>query len=177
MGSARGAGEEAMDRRRLVGRVVALACKPWTLAGLVGLLAAAVLWLVVQPLAGVGNDADSATTVLYFDRLVHGQRLEAFLPTTPKPLLTVVYGLALSRVPRRHLPAETGPVGSPHRVRRPATRCPAGRVRPVRGIEPDHSGRGGWSARLGRARRDGPGARFLVGPDRRGVSELTLPAS
>jgi hypothetical protein len=69
---------------------------PWGISVLVGLLAAAVLWLVAQPLAGAANDTDAATTVLYFDRIVHGQRLEAFLPTTPKPLLTVVYGLAWS---------------------------------------------------------------------------------
>ncbi|HEX7591378.1 MAG TPA: hypothetical protein VF375_05450 [Candidatus Limnocylindrales bacterium] len=66
---------------------------PWALAGLVGLLAAAVLWLIVQPLTGTTVDTDAATTVTYFNRLIHGQRLEALLPTTPKPLLTVVFGL------------------------------------------------------------------------------------
>jgi hypothetical protein len=73
---------------------VALLRNPWALAGLVGLLAAAVLWLIVQPLAGATMDTDAATTVMYFDRLIHGRRLEALLPTTPKPLLTLVYGLA-----------------------------------------------------------------------------------
>jgi hypothetical protein len=84
----------AETRRDIAGRAAVLARNPWTLAGLVGLLAAVVLWLVVQPLAGAANDTDAATSVLYFERLVHGQRLEAFMPTTPKPFLTLVYGLA-----------------------------------------------------------------------------------
>ncbi len=75
-------------------RARVLARDPWVLAGLVGLLAAAVLWLIVQPLAGVTNDTDAATTVLYFNRIVSGHHLEALLPTTPKPLLTLIYGLA-----------------------------------------------------------------------------------
>jgi hypothetical protein len=77
----------------LAGRAAALARNPWALTGLLGVVAAAVLWLIVQPLAGVSNDTDSATAVLYFNRIVHGQHLEALLPTTPKPLLTLVYGL------------------------------------------------------------------------------------
>lgn len=36
---------------------------------------------------------DVAAAVLHFDRIVAGHHLEAFLPTTPKPLLTLVYGL------------------------------------------------------------------------------------
>lgn len=75
-------------------RALAPAGNPWALAGLVGLAAAVVLWLMVQPLAGAANDTDAAATVLYFDRIIHGQRLEAFVPTTPKPLLTLVYGVA-----------------------------------------------------------------------------------
>jgi len=70
-----------------------LAHNPWLLTGLVGLLAAAGLWLMIQPLGRVTNDTDSAATVLYFERIIHGHRLEAFVPTTPKPLLTVIYGL------------------------------------------------------------------------------------
>ena len=84
----------AETRPGIAGRAAVLVRNPWTMAGLVGLLAAVVLWLVVQPLAGASNDTDAAASVLYFERLVHGQRLEAFVPTTPKPLLTVVYGVA-----------------------------------------------------------------------------------
>jgi hypothetical protein len=51
---------------------------------------------MIQPLARFTNDTDSAATVLYFERIIHGQRLEAFVPTTPKPLLTVIYGLLWS---------------------------------------------------------------------------------
>ena len=43
-------------------------------------------WIV----GAVGSDA--ASTVLYFDRLAAGVRLERFLGTTPKPFLTLVYG-------------------------------------------------------------------------------------
>lgn len=39
---------------------------------------------------------DSAASVLYFDRLVAGQRLEAFIGTTPKPAVTLLYGLAFN---------------------------------------------------------------------------------
>lgn len=36
---------------------------------------------------------DAAASVLYFDRLVQGRHLESFISATPKPLLTVVYGV------------------------------------------------------------------------------------
>jgi hypothetical protein len=85
---------ETPARTGLAGRAAALARNPWGLAAIVGVIAAAVLWLIVQPLAGASNDTDAATTVLYFNRIVHGQHLEALAPTTPKPLLTLVYGLA-----------------------------------------------------------------------------------
>jgi hypothetical protein len=39
-------------------------------------------------------DPDEHASVLYFDRLVAGQRLEELLLSAPKPLLTVVHGLA-----------------------------------------------------------------------------------
>jgi hypothetical protein len=50
------------------------------------------IW-VTRPwqVGAVGSDA--ASSVLYFDRLVAGVQLERFLGTTPKPFLTVVYGL------------------------------------------------------------------------------------
>jgi hypothetical protein len=78
------------------GRLDDFARNPGLLTGSVVVLAAVVLWLLVRPLAGATNDTDSMATVLYFDRIVHGQRLEAFVPTTPKPLLTLAYGLAWS---------------------------------------------------------------------------------
>ena len=39
-------------------------------------------------------DPDEHASVLYFDRLVAGERLEEPLLSAPKPLLTVVHGLA-----------------------------------------------------------------------------------
>jgi hypothetical protein len=69
---------------------------PRLLSVLVAAFAALVLWLVVSPLSGVRADTDAAATVLYFERIVNGHRLEAFFPTTPKPLLTIVYGAAWS---------------------------------------------------------------------------------
>jgi hypothetical protein len=61
-----------------------------------GLLAIVLAAVVIRPLEAATIDPDAAASVLYFERLVGGTRLEAFVPTTPKPLLTVVYGLAWS---------------------------------------------------------------------------------
>jgi hypothetical protein len=52
--------------------------------------------LVIRPFATGLVAFDGASSVLYFDRIVSGQRLEAFVNTTPKPLLTLVYGVAHS---------------------------------------------------------------------------------
>ena len=53
---------------------------------------AALFWLV-RPLTGGPAASDAASSVLYWDRIASGQHLETFLNTTPKPLLTVVYGV------------------------------------------------------------------------------------
>ena len=53
---------------------------------------AAAFYLIVPIRAGqVGFDA--ASSVVYFDRILQGRHLEAFITATPKPLLTVVYGI------------------------------------------------------------------------------------
>ena len=68
---------------------------PGTTAGiavLAGLVAAALVAAVIDPFGPSLHDPDAAASVLYFDRIVSGQRLEAFVPTTPKPLLTALYG-------------------------------------------------------------------------------------
>jgi hypothetical protein len=39
-------------------------------------------------------DPDEYASALYFDHLIHGRRLEEFLLSAPKPLLTLVHGLA-----------------------------------------------------------------------------------
>lgn len=53
----------------------------------------AILFWLVRPLSGGPAASDAASSVLYFDRIVSGRHLEAWLNTTPKPLLTVVYGI------------------------------------------------------------------------------------
>ncbi len=75
-------------------RAAARAANPGLASILVAIAAFAWLWFVVSPATRHTNDTDATATVLYFERIVHGQRLEAFFPTTPKPLLTLIYGLA-----------------------------------------------------------------------------------
>ena len=79
--------------RRLLGRGRVALTGPWGVPLAAAAIAAIVLWLAADPLAGPTNDTDSAASVLYFQRLVAGARLEAFVPTTSKPLLTVGFGL------------------------------------------------------------------------------------
>lgn len=76
--------QRARDDGRLVGLVA--------LAG--GLVAVAAALLVLQPFGPAGIGSDSASSVLYFERIADGRVLERFLGTTPKPLLTLVYGVA-----------------------------------------------------------------------------------
>jgi len=55
-------------------------------------LAAIVALELVRPFAVGPVGFDSATSVIYFDRIAAGRQLEAFITATPKPLLTVIYG-------------------------------------------------------------------------------------
>jgi hypothetical protein len=48
---------------------------------------------LARPIRSASISFDSAATVLYFQRIVSGQPLEAFVTTTPKPLLTVLFGV------------------------------------------------------------------------------------
>lgn len=57
-------------------------------------IAVVAVGLVVQPFGPSLHDPDAAASVLFFDRIAAGNRLEAFVPTTPKPLLTLLYGAA-----------------------------------------------------------------------------------
>ena len=59
-----------------------------------GLVALATALLVLQPLGPAAIGSDSASSVLYFERIADGRPLERFLGTTPKPLLTLLYGAA-----------------------------------------------------------------------------------
>jgi hypothetical protein len=58
------------------------------------LAALAIAAVLLRPFGPSGIGSDTASSVLYFDRIAAGMTLERFLGTTPKPLLTVVYGLA-----------------------------------------------------------------------------------
>lgn len=52
--------------------------------------------VVLRPFGAAMNDSDSAASVVYFQHLVGGRQLEAMVTTTPKPLLTIVYGITWS---------------------------------------------------------------------------------
>ncbi|MFI5262849.1 MAG: hypothetical protein ACHQZR_09880 [Candidatus Limnocylindrales bacterium] len=47
---------------------------------------------VIRPFQAGPASYDAGSSVIHFLRLTSGQRLEAFISTTPKPLLTLVYG-------------------------------------------------------------------------------------
>jgi hypothetical protein len=68
----------------------------WWLAAGAGLVAALVALLSIRAWLAGTNDADSMATVLYFQRILSGQHLEVTVLTTPKPLLTVIYGVTWS---------------------------------------------------------------------------------
>ena len=60
------------------------------------LAALAVCLAVIRPFGPPMNDPDSAASVVFFQHLVGGHRLEAMVTTTPKPVLTLVYGITWS---------------------------------------------------------------------------------
>ena len=63
----------------------------WLGIGVFAVAAAEAIW--VAPPFSIGSvGSDSTSTVLYFDRILSGEQLELFLGTTPKPLLSLVYG-------------------------------------------------------------------------------------
>ena len=59
---------------------------------------AVVAW-VARPFGAAAIGYDSAASVVHFQRLVAGLRLEGGLSTTPKPLLTLVYGSLFAVAP------------------------------------------------------------------------------
>jgi hypothetical protein len=56
------------------------------------LLALVVGLELARPLRSASVAFDSQVAVVHFDRIVSGRPIEVFLSTTPKPLLTVIYG-------------------------------------------------------------------------------------
>jgi len=66
----------------------------WQLGLIAGLIALAWALVLLDPFAsGTTVDPDATSSVLYFERIAAFRLLEGFVPTTPKPLLTLVYGL------------------------------------------------------------------------------------
>ncbi|HEY5630212.1 MAG TPA: hypothetical protein VIR16_11955, partial [Candidatus Limnocylindrales bacterium] len=74
-----------MEPRR--GRLVPIAW--WVVPGL---LAAVIALELCRPFRAGPVAFDSAMAVLHFQRILEGRHLEAFITTTPKPLLTAIYG-------------------------------------------------------------------------------------
>lgn len=70
-------------------RPLAHALVPFALACLI---AAALALEHGRPFTVSAVAFDSAASVLHYDRIVEGHRLERFLSTTPKPLLTTIFG-------------------------------------------------------------------------------------
>jgi hypothetical protein len=64
------------------------------LAVLAAVTAAVVTAWSIQPTSSPGLSYDAYASTLHFDRLVSGHRLEDVLGTTPKPLLTLAFGVA-----------------------------------------------------------------------------------
>jgi hypothetical protein len=60
---------------------------------LLGAAIAVYVGWVTRPGGPTTFDPDEHASALYFDRLVHGRRLEQVIFSTPKPLLTLVHGL------------------------------------------------------------------------------------
>jgi hypothetical protein len=58
--------------------------------------ACAIAFEFARPFASGAVGFDSAASVIHFDRIAEGRRLEAFVTATPKPLLTVVYGTLMA---------------------------------------------------------------------------------
>ncbi len=55
--------------------------------------ACAAAFRLIYPVRAGSVGFDAAASVIYFDRLIQGRHLESFVTATPKPLLTLVYGL------------------------------------------------------------------------------------
>src|SRR4029077_8446013 len=66
--------------------------RDWTVPVAAGLLAILVVTLVGRAWLSGTNDPDSTNSVVYFQRIVAGERLELTVLTTPNPLLTLLYG-------------------------------------------------------------------------------------
>jgi hypothetical protein len=66
---------------------------PLLLGAIAGAVALGIGFELVRPFAAGPVGFDSSASVIYFDRIVSGRHLEAFVTATPKPFLTLVFGL------------------------------------------------------------------------------------
>jgi hypothetical protein len=73
------------------GRPPSLAVQRALAFGVLFMVAAAIQIYLIRPFDGPAAP-DAAASVLYFQRIIAGRHLETFVNTTPKPLLTLVYG-------------------------------------------------------------------------------------
>ena len=77
--------------------VLAILRRPIVTVGMLAFaVAAAAAFYAIKPIHVGAVGYDAAASVLYFQRITSGTRLEAFVGATPKPLLTVVYGTAFA---------------------------------------------------------------------------------
>lgn len=82
-----------MIRADAVNPLEARARSDRVVAAAFGLSAVLVAGVAMQALGPAMNDPDSMSSVLYFQRIAAGHQLEVYTLTTPKPLLTAVYGV------------------------------------------------------------------------------------
>ena len=82
-----------MTRADAVDPLEARARSDLVVAAAFGLAAVVIAGVAMQAFGPAMNDPDSMASVLYFQRIAAGQQLEVYTLTTPKPLLTAVYGV------------------------------------------------------------------------------------
>lgn len=76
--------------------VPGLSGRRFALLGGLFLAAAAFAFLLVRPIDTASIGPDAAAPVVHFQHIVAGHHLEGYLGQTPKPLLTVIYGILYS---------------------------------------------------------------------------------
>ncbi len=75
------------------GRSAVAAAAPWIMIAVAFGLAFGVAYVVIRPLSSTPVGYDTAGSVLYFQRIIHGVPLEQVYGVTPKPLITLVDGV------------------------------------------------------------------------------------
>jgi hypothetical protein len=68
----------------------------FALIGGLFLAVAAIAFVLIRPISSASIGPDAAAPVIHFQHIIAGRHLEGYLGQTPKPLLTVLYGLLYS---------------------------------------------------------------------------------